>query len=81
MKKIIIYIVIAVIVLVGLAGLREILGRKAAEQSDSGNTYAAALGEEDPLVQRFMAGNSDEEIILAFSDDVNADGTTGNGMV
>ena len=51
MKKIIIYIVIAVIVLVGLAGLREILGRKAAEQSDSGNTYAAALGEEDPLVQ------------------------------
>jgi hypothetical protein len=75
MKKIIIYIVIAVIVLVGLAGLREILGRKAAEQSDSGNTYAAALGEEDPLVQRFMAGNSDEEIILAFSDDVNADGT------
>ncbi len=73
MKKTIVYIVIAVIVLIGLAGLREYLSSKAEEQKERENTYAPALGEEDPLVQRFMQSNEGEEIILACSDDVNAD--------
>lgn len=73
MKKIIIYILITAVVITGLAWLREYLSGMAHGEQAGDDPYSEALGPDDPLVVTFSEKH-EGDIILACSDDINADG-------
>lgn len=74
MKKRIVYVIIAVLFIVGLAYLREYLSNKAAAEEAKDSPYAVGVESDHPLVQRFLTEYGQEDILLACSADVNADG-------
>lgn len=73
MKKIIIYILIGMVLITGLAWLRDYLYQRVHEDQKADNPYAEPLDLDEPLVAVFLKEYGGE-IILACSDDINADG-------
>lgn len=77
MLKFLIYCIVAVFLLAGLAFLRDYLAEKdevAEMQSRNGREYAPFVEEEHPLYQHYIAEHPDQKIFLACVGDLTDDG-------
>lgn len=72
-KRMVLSVVLIVALVVGLAWLREYLREKEARKDQSTGGYARMVSDTNPLLEQFRRDHSGKSVILACSDDINAD--------
>ena len=65
--------VLVVALIVGLAWLREYLREKEARKDRSTGSYTSMVSDTNPLLKQFRKDHPGRKVILACSDDINAD--------
>ncbi|MBM6991139.1 MAG: hypothetical protein I3I98_07060 [Mobilibacterium timonense] len=73
LRRRVIAVVLVIAVIVGLAWLREYLREKEARKDRSTGGYARMVSDSNPLLEQFRKDHSGRNVILACSDDINAD--------